>query len=231
MPWKIILNALGPPERGTLGGLFDAIRTALGIGPRTGVERAAFTAAVVALSAKLSKADGVSLEIEEATFERLFNFEPDEARNIRWLYRLAARDTAGFESYARNLADTIEDRDDLKHDIFEALLHIASADGILHEGEERYLHAVSDIFGYSESDYRAMRARFVRDVADPYEVLGATRCLSDNALKAHYRSLVRENHPDVLAGRGMSHELQDMASRKLAAINAAWETIARERGL
>jgi DnaJ like chaperone protein len=225
------MRALGPPERGTLGGLFDAIRTALGIGPRAGVERAAFTAAVVALSAKLSMADGVSLKIEEDTFERLFNFEADEAQNIRWLFRLAARDTAGFESYARNLADTLVERNDLKHDILEALLHIATADGILHDGEERYLHAVSDILGYSDADYRAMRARFVRDVTDPYEVLGAARGMSDDALKARYRSLVLENHPDVLAGRGLSRELQDVATRKLAAINAAWEAIARERGL
>lgn len=231
MPWQTILRALGPPERGTLAGLFDAIRTALGLSPRAGVERAAFTAAVVALSAKLSMADGVSLKIEEDTFEHLFNFEPDEAQNIRWLFRLAARDTAGFESYARNLADTLAERDDLKHDIFEALLHIATADGILHDGEELFLHAVSEIFGYTEGDYRAMRARFVRDVTDPYEVLGATRNLSNDALKTRYRSLVRENHPDVLAGRGLSRELQDVAARKLAAINAAWETIARERGL
>ncbi len=231
MPWQTILRALGPPEQGSLGGLFQAIKSALGLGPRAGVERAAFTAAVVALSAKLSMADGVALKIEEDTFERLFKFEPEEAQNIRWLFRLAAKDTAGFESYARVLADTLEQSPDLKHDIFEALLHIATADGVLHHGEDTYLHAVSDIFGYAEIDYRAMRARFVRDIADPYEVLGTERTLSNDALKAHYRGLVRENHPDVLAGRGLSRELQEVAARKLAALNVAWEAIAKERGL
>lgn len=231
MPWQTILKTLGSPEGGTLERLISAIGSALGLGPRSGVDRAAFTAAAVALSAKLSVADGVSLRIEEETFERLFQFEADEAANVRWLFRLAAKDTAGFEAYARELARAMAGRPDLKHDVFDALLHIASADGVLHEGEDRYLTAVSAIFGYDPAEFRALRARFVRDPEDPYVVLGGSRDLSDAALKALYRDLVRENHPDVLAGKGLSRELQAMAERKLAAINAAWDVIAGERGL
>ena len=231
MPWQTILKTLGSPESGTLEGLIKAIRAALGLGQRSGVDRAAFTAAVVALSAKLSIADGVSLRIEEETFERLFRFETEEAANVRWLFRLAARDTAGYDAYARELAQTLADRPELKHDILDALLHIASADGVLHDGEDRFLTAVAGIFGTPAAEYRAMRSRFVLDPADPYEVLGLSREASNDQLKAHYRDLVRANHPDVLAGRGMSKQLQDVAGRKLAAINAAWEQIARERGL
>lgn len=231
MPWQTILKTLGAPEGSTLDGLVKAIKAALGLGARDGVDRAAFTAAVVALSAKLSKSDGVVLQVEADTFERLFAFEPAEKDNVRWLFRLAAQDTAGFESYARALADSVADRPDLKGDIFEALLHIASADGILHGGEDRYLQSVSGIFGYSQTEYRAMRSRFVRDASDPYEVLGVTRELSNDELKSRYRQLVRDNHPDALAGKGLSRELQDVAARKLASINAAWEAIARERGL
>ncbi len=231
MPWQTILKALGTPESGTLDGLVKAIKAALGLGARSGVDRAAFTAAVVALSAKLSKADGVALRIEEETFERLFRFEPEEAANVSWLFKLAARDTAGFESYARELARTLAERPELKLDIVEALLHIASADGVLHEGEDRYLEIVSTIFGYDAATYRAMRARFVNDPSDPYETIGASRQMSADQLKAHYRDLVRANHPDAAAGKGLSRELQDVAARKLAAINAAWDLIVRERGL
>ena len=76
-----------------------------------------------------------------------------------------------------------------------------------------------------------MRARFVRDPADPYEVLGATREMSDAMLRARWLELVRESHPDALAGKGLSRELQDISARKLAAVNAAWDVISRERGL
>ena len=231
MPWQTILKTLGTPEGGTLDGIVQAIRATLGLGPRAGVDQAAFTAAVVALSAKLSVADGVSLRIEEETFERLFRFDAAELANVRWLFRLAAKDTAGFESYARGLARALEDRPELKHDVLEALLHIASADGILHHGEDRFLVEVAGIFGTNAEQYHAMRAHFVRDPSDPYELLGVTRQLGNAALKAHYRDLVRANHPDALAGKGLSRELQGVAARKLASINAAWDIIARERGL
>jgi len=231
MPWQTILKTLSSPEGSTLDRLVGAIRAALGLGQKGSVDRAAFTAAVVALSAKLSVSDGVSLKIEEETFERLFHFDEGDAQNVRWLFRLAAKDTAGFEAYARELAHTLEDKPELERDILEALLHIASADGILHEGEDRYLTIVSGIFGYSPDQYRALRARFVKDVSDPYEVLGISRESTNDALKARYKMLVRENHPDALAGRGLSRELQDVAARKLAAINAAWDFVSRERGL
>ena len=231
MPWQTITRKLGAPEGGTLDGIVNTIRTALGLGQRGGVDRAAFTAAVVALSAKLSKADGVALKIEEETFERLFRFAAEEADNVRWLFKLASQDTAGFETYAREVALALADRHELKRDVFEALLHIASADGVLHAGEDSYLALVGGIFGYDDAEYRGMRARFVLDTDDPYVVLGAARALANDALKAHYRELVRQNHPDALAGKGLSKELQDVAQRKLAAINAAWDEIARERGL
>ncbi len=231
MPWQTIWRSLGTAEVGTLNGLVSAIRETLGLGSRKGVDRAAFTAAVVALSAKLSKADGVTLQIEEQAFERLFKFDEAERENIRWLFRLAAKDTAGFENYAREVATAIDDHPGLKHDVFDALMHIASADGILHPGEDRYLEAVSGIFGYEEGEYRAIRARFVRDASDPYEVLGLDRGFDNGVLKSRYLDLVRQHHPDALAGKGLSKELQEIAQRKLAAINAAWDLIARERGI
>lgn len=231
MPWQTILKTLGAPDGASLDGLLRAIRATLGLGQRDGVERAAFTAAVVALAAKLSISDGASIRIEEETFERLFRFDPEEAENVRWLFRLAAKDTAGFESYARELAKTLADRPEMMRDVFEALLHVASADGILHEGEDRYLATVAEILGYPPEKYRAIRARFVSDPADPYEVLGVSRELGNDGLKTRHRELVRRHHPDVLAGKGLSRELQDVAERQLAAINAAWDKIARERGL
>jgi DnaJ like chaperone protein len=231
MPWQTILKTLGAADGGTLSGLGQALRSALGMSQRPAVERAAFTAAVVALAAKLSKSDGVSLRIEAETFERLFHFDQDELENVRWLFDLAAKDTAGFEAYAREVARALAGQPDLERDVFEALMLVATADGVLHPGEDRYLHEVATILGYSETKFRAIRARYFRDAADPYEVLGVSRDIGDDVLKRRYRELVRRHHPDVLAGKGHSHELQDVAARNLAAINAAWDEIAKERGL
>ena len=238
MAWNIISRALSSTEGGGIGALLASVCSAIGIDGKRGgqsgsaaVNRAAFTAAVIGLSAKLSKSDGVALQIEEATFERLFPVPAGEIGNVRRLFRLAAQDVAGYESYAGQVARALADKPELKRDVFDALLHIASADGVLHQGEDRFLSTVAATFEYTPAEYRAMRARFVADATDPYVVLGLSRDAPNAALKAHYLELVREHHPDALAGKGLAEQLRRVAERKLATLNAAWDEIAKERGI
>jgi DnaJ like chaperone protein len=72
---------------------------------------------------------------------------------------------------------------------------------------------------------------FVTDTEHPYDVLGVSPDISDADLKVRHLRLVRENHPDALAARGLPPECIAIANRKLAAINAAFDTISAERGL
>ena len=62
-------------------------------------------------------------------------------------------------------------------------------------------------------------------------VLGVGRESGDAAIKAAYRKLVREKHPDRLIAKGVPKEFVDVATEKLAAINAAYDKIAKERSL
>ena len=52
---------------------------------------------------------------------------------------------------------------------------------------------------------------------------------SDEELKARRKELVRQNHPDRLAAEGVPEEFLVLADRKLAAINAAFDAIQKER--
>eukprot|EP01037_Dinobryon_pediforme_P030451 gene30451-34539_t len=60
----------------------------------------AFTVALVALSAKMAKADGIVTDDEVSAFRRVIEIPPGEERNVARLFNLAQVDTAGFESYA-----------------------------------------------------------------------------------------------------------------------------------
>ncbi|MEM7776753.1 MAG: DnaJ family molecular chaperone [Pseudomonadota bacterium] len=231
MVWSRIAEALGVAEGGALRGALDAILCGFGIGDCKTTNEVAFTAAVIALSAKMAKADGVATRIEVEAFERLFKPPPGELANVRRLFDLATRDVAGYESYARQIAKLLSDEPRLKRDVYDGLFHIAAADGVLHADEEVYLRRVGEIFGYDEAEYRSIRALFVHDPDDAYTVLGVSPDITDEALKTHYRALVRENHPDVLSARGVPGQFIDIATRKIAAINSAYNEIARERGL
>lgn len=218
-------------EGSALRGVLDAVLCGFGVGDSKAAREVAFTAAVIALSAKMAKADGVATRMEAEAFERMFKPPPAERDNVLRLFDLAKKDVAGYESYARQIDRLLNNEPCLKRDVFEGLFHIAAADGLLHTEEENYLRRVAEIFGFDAATYRSIRAQFVQDPHDAYVVLGVSRDISDAALKAHYRALVRENHPDALTARGVPAEFVQMASRKLAAITTAYREIVRERGL
>jgi len=232
---QILHDAIGLGKDGSLKTALDRLLCTLGLGPcpdcSTKTHTIAFTIAVVALGAKLAKADGYVSQVEIETFHRFFHTPLEQSANVQRVYDLAKKDVAGFESYARQIARLLKDEPNLKRDVLEGLFHIAAADGLLHEAEDLYLHRISEIFGFQESEFRSVRALFVREGDDAYTVLGVSRDISDSDLKIHYRKLVRNHHPDIATARGVPEEFVDMANRKLAAINAAYEKIARERAL
>ncbi len=235
MTWKQIMRTVGLAEGGVARSVLDGICTTLGLDAPSREAPArnsvAFTIAVITLCAKISKADGASSRLEAEAFKQIYRVPPAEAANVERLYDLAKQDVAGYEAYADQVAKLLADEPDLKRDVFEALFHMATADGIFHGGEELYLINVAERFGYSMDEYRAMRAMFVRDPDDPYMVLGVAPDVTNEQLKSHYRRLVREHHPDRLMAHGVPEEFVEIANRKIKAINAAYDQISRERGL
>lgn len=240
MPWDLITKSLGLNEGGYLRGPLSALMGLIGMdpaAPRTPAhQRAAFTVAFIALAAKMAKADGRVSPVETDTFGRLFTIKPAEAANARRVFDLAGEDVAGYDSYARQIARALAGEPRLLRDVFDALFHIAAADGIIHPQEDAFLRSVADIFGISSAEFRAIRAAFVRDASrgasdSPYDVLGVDAGSSDVVLKARYIELARDHHPDSLTARGVPAEFHAAASRKLAVINAAYDQIQKQRGL
>jgi DnaJ like chaperone protein len=191
----------------------------------------AFTIAVVALSAKMAKADGMVSPLELKAFAEVFRYAPEDAHNVERVFDLAKQDVAGYQAYADQIAALLKDDRKLLQHVLEGLMYVAAADGVLHESEDAFLQDVATRFGFSDSEFRFFRARFVKDHDNPYDALRLTPKASDAEVKAQYRKLVRDNHPDRLMANGVPAEFIELANRKLAAINAAYETIARERGL
>jgi len=235
MPWRTITRAIGLGDGSPVRTALETLVANLGLDrfwrSRSHRNSVAFTIAVISLCAKLSKADGVSTQLEAKAFEDVYHVPPEERANVERLYNLAKQDVAGYDVYADKVARLLAEEPQLKRDVLEALFHIAAADGIFHGAEDIYLADVARRFGFSDAEYRAIRALFVRDSNDPYAVLGVAPNISDEELKAHYRRLVRENHPDTLMAHGVPEEFIDIANRKLAALNAAYDQIAKERAL
>ncbi len=190
----------------------------------------AFTIAAVALAAKMAKADGAVCEREKAAFARIFRFDPAERANVERIFDLAARSTYGFESYARQVAELFEKGAPALEELLDCLFHIANADHAITEDELGYLRQVAHHLGLDDAVYRAIRqAHLGPDLNDPYEVLGVRADADLDEIKRVWREQARSHHPDLLTGQGMPAEFVALAEKRLAAINAAYETILERR--
>src|SRR3954468_19736565 len=101
--WEKLVNAIGNTAGNALSAVVEAIRTVFEGDPETR-RKVAFSVAVIALSAKMAKADGIVSEKEVQAFRDIFEFPPSEAKNVARLYNLARQDVAGYESYAAKLS-------------------------------------------------------------------------------------------------------------------------------
>jgi DnaJ like chaperone protein len=208
--------------------MFDRVRAAAGGGRQS--RQAAFSMAVVALAAKMAKADGVVTMAEAASFWRLFDVPAEAQRPIRRLFELAQKDVAGFEAYAQKIARLFPDDEALREDILDILFTIAAADGYVHEAEFAFLERVAEIFALDPVRYNRVKARHGAAEEDPYAVLGVPRDADMATITRRYRQLVAEHHPDRLIARGVPEEFVKVANERLAAINAAYEAIPKPSG-
>ena len=190
-----------------------------------------FTIAVIALGAKLAKADGQVTKNEVSAFRRVFTLPKGEEKNAARVFNLARQDVAGFDAYARKIAAMFTDKDHpdnraLFIDLIEGLFHIALADDILHEDEEAFLAHTAEIFGLDQRCFMSIRARLVEGSArDPYDLLGVPHDAPPEEIRAAWRQAVKDNHPDAMIARGVPPEAVVLAERRLIAINAAWEEL------
>jgi DnaJ like chaperone protein len=214
---------------GAFSALFGWVGTLL-VGDPATRRQVAFSVALIALSAKMAKADGIVTAAEVAAFRRVFAVPPGEERNVARLFDLARQDVAGFETYARRIAELYDDDCCPLEDVLDGLFVIAKADSAVHRAEMAYLERVAQVFGFSDSEFERIAARHVvPEEGDPYLILGAERSWSFDEIRRHYRKLVIENHPDKAIARGLPEEFVAVANDRLAAINRAFERIEKER--
>jgi DnaJ like chaperone protein len=193
-------------------------------------EDPAFSTAVTALGAKLAVADGLAQTHEFDAFAVVFQPETDSQGNVRRLYDLARQTTHGFEGYARRLAKRYRGCPQILEDVLDGLFHIASSDGAVTGNELDYLARVSELFGQSPLVFRRVKATHLGAANDdPYVILGVAPDASDAEVRSAWRSSLSAAHPDRARGRGLPAEFIEVAEAKAQAINAAHDTISRER--
>ena len=226
-------DALGGPLGALLGGIAsqaaDSFRQITN-DDTDGTQQIAFTIGVIALGAKMAKADGQVTRDEVEAFKQIFKVPPEDMKDVARVFNQARKDVAGYEAYASQIANLFEPAMQTLEDLLHGLFHIAKADQVVHPAELDYLKKVAEIFGFNEASFSRIRSYHLGpDLADPYTILGIEPNASEEEIKRTWRALIQENHPDRAMARGLPQEFVDLATEKLATINDAYDRISRQR--
>ncbi|TCZ53384.1 TerB family tellurite resistance protein [Roseicella aquatilis] len=229
--------------RGT-SGLFGrpSVREAADLAAMLGSKEQLFAISVVVLAAKLAKCDGAVKREEIDAFKRLFRIPPESLREVGQLFDQARDSADDYRPFAQRLGEAFQDNKGMLEDVLNALFQIARADGPLTKSEVAFLQGVQVGFRLDSTSWERARDNrtqgggggsgpTMQTGPDPYAVLGVPKSSTDEAVRLAWRRLMRENHPDSLAARGVPPEFVKRATDKVAEINAAWDRIKRERKL
>lgn len=227
-----LFDAIGETASTAFSGVVEAVLTVFAGDPETR-RRVAFSVAVIALSAKMAKADGIVAPEEVRAFQEIFAVPQDEANNVARLYNLAKQDVAGYQAYAARVAGMCGSGHAncaMLEDVLDGLFHIAKADGLIHEKELEFIANVADIFRVDEAHFDQILARHVHpDGIDPYAVLGLPNSAPFVEVKKRYRAMAAESHPDAMRARGVPEEFLTIANDRMAALNDAYAAIEKAR--
>lgn len=185
----------------------------------------AFTIGMIALGAKMARADGAVTMVELSAFGDVFQVPEADRAAVQRVFDLAKQDIAGYESYAKQVAALFEPGSDMLENVLDGLFHIAKADGAVHEDEMAFLGHIAELFGFDSKDFHRISARHVVIEDDPYNILGVPRDMPFEDIRKAHRKLVTELHPDKHVANGMPQELVLIATERLARINEAFDRI------
>lgn len=197
--------------------------------PATPPEKSiAFTIAVIALGAKMAKADGRVERAEVAAFRRIFSIPRGEEKNAARVFDLARQDVAGFDAWARRIARMFPPGDPVLDNLIEGLVIVATADAALDAAELEMLEEIARIFAIPPARLATIIALHDPEQGQPpHVVLGVTPGAPLDEARARWRTLIRENHPDRAIAAGLPREAVRLAETRTRAINEAWQRFRR----
>jgi DnaJ like chaperone protein len=188
-----------------------------------------FVMSLLALSAAIMKADGVSKKSELDYIKTFFKGQFGESKTREAMYLL--KDILKRDIPIKEVAEQI--RYNMEHPLRLQLLHymfnIAKADGHVHQSEVDLIERISNYLGISTKDYKSIEGMFHKDVDHAYAILEITKNANDSELKKAYRKMAVKYHPDKVSHLG--EEFRLAANEKFIRVKDAYEQIKKERGI
>lgn len=191
-----------------------------------------FATSVIAISAKLAKADGKISKSEILAFKKIFEFPAEDEKAISNIFNSAKENIDDYKDIAEQVYKVFKSDRGLLFELLNSLFSIAYADGELHPKERDMLFEIAKVFQISGNEFESLNNIFEEKISTDntsinrsYKILGLSENASLEQVSNQYRKLIKEYHPDKLQGMGLPKEFIELANQKLSAINKAYTEI------
>jgi len=191
-----------------------------------------FATSVIAISAKLAKADGRISKSEILAFKKIFEFPAEDEKAISNIFNSAKENIDDYKDIAEQVYKVFKSDRGLLFELLNSLFSIAYADGELHPKERDMLFEIAKVFQISGNEFESLNNIFEAKISTDntsmnrsYKILGLSENASLEQVSNQYRKLIKEYHPDKLQGMGLPKEFIELANQKLSAINKAYTEI------
>lgn len=204
---------------------------------------------LIALMAKVAKADGQVCELEAELLKHTFtdisqHFENSEQMREK-LKNLYNQEKNSFENtidISQKLYSLTKFNYSKRVKIIEYLLNLAFIDKEFIQAERMIIEDIANTLKIRKLDfdnlinnfemfYKQEANSYKISLEKAYEILESKSDDSEEILKKNYRKLVKKYHPDIISGQGGTQSIIEEATKKLQEINEAYELIKKNRGI
>ena len=207
---------------------------------------------LVSLLAKVAKSDGRVSELEARLITQVLDDLSQKVSGVsgvreylKEVYNSQKENVNNAYETARNYKRAFN----LNYDTCVArltfFLNLAYIDGEFNKSEQDIIRNIAYGFGIDKETLDEIIYKFdsfygsrfgadhdeISQENDAFEVLGLSKNASLDEVKARYKELVRQYHPDILMGRGESKEVIERSTKKLQEINEAYGRLKEKFGV
>ena len=207
---------------------------------------------LVSLLAKVAKSDGRVSELEARLITQVLDDLSQKVSGVsgvreylKEVYNSQKENVDNAYETARNYKRAFN----LNYDTCVArltfFLNLAYIDGEFNKSEQDVIRNIAYGFGIDKETLDEIIYKFdsfydsrfgadhdeMSQENDAFQVLGLSKNASLDEVKARYKELVRQYHPDILMGRGESKEVIERSTKKLQEINEAYGRLKEKFGV
>ena len=207
---------------------------------------------LVSLLAKVAKSDGRVSELEARLITQVLDDLSQKVSGVsgvreylKEVYNSQKENVDNAYETARNYKRAFN----LNYDTCVArltfFLNLAYIDGEFNKSEQDVIRNIAYGFGIDKETLDEIIYKFdsfygskfgadhdeISQENDAFEILGLSKNASLDEIKARYKELVRQYHPDILMGRGESKEVIERSTKKLQEINEAYGRLKEKFGV